>query len=160
MISIRWMELAHPGFQDAVRVIWDCPMLDSGTSYKASRIMQGVEKVNRDIRELRVKLVEKYAKKGEDGKTLTDPRGMVQFESEEKQREFEAEFQKEFESRLLELKVSKIDFQTLGSVRGITPRQWEFLAPILENLPADPEDAPADEELDQGNVIRVPTKKT
>jgi len=160
MIRIKWMDLANPYFQDAVRVIWDCPMLDAPTSYSAHRIYSGVAEVEKQIRVLRMALIDKYAKKDEHGKPVTDPRGHIEFETEEKHKEFEAEFQKEFEARHLELKVSKINFQSLASVRGITPRQWEFLKPIVDNLPEESHDEPSDNSgliLDQsGKPAEIP----
>jgi hypothetical protein len=137
MISMTWLELANPQFQDAVRVIFDCPMLDAKTSYSAGRIYQGIAKTEADIRKLRMELCSKWAKKDDEGKNVTDPRGNIVFKEDGDQAKFEAEFMEEFQKRKLELKVNKIDFEKLASVRGITPRSWEHLKPIVENLPSE-----------------------
>ncbi len=139
MISLSWLQIANPYFQQAVNSIWDCPMLDAKTSYSAHRINQGISSVDKEIKNMRIELCNKYAKKDENGKLITNEKGFVTFETPEKNKEFEDEFQKEFNSRRLELKVTKINFENIISVRGITPRMWEFLEPIMDNLPKDEE---------------------
>lgn len=139
MIKLSWLELAHPHFQQAVRAIWDCPMLDARTSYSAHRIQKGIESTEKEIRNLRISLCEKYAKKDEHGKNVTDERGWITFETPEKNKEFEEAFQKEFQSRSLELKVTKLDFEKIQDIRGITPSMWEHLLPIMDNLPTEDE---------------------
>lgn len=143
MIKLTWMELATPQFQQAVNVIWDCPMLDGATSYTAHRIKKGIEKTEKDVRDLRIKICNKWAKKDANGKVVSNEAGYVEFEKPEDQRSLEEEFEKEFQERSLMLQVSKLDFQKLASVRGITPRMWEFLAPVCDNLPEEePEETP------------------
>jgi hypothetical protein len=143
MIEMSWMELADPRFQEAMNTIWHCPALDAQTSYTAHRIQKGMEKVNLDIKNLRIQLCEKYAKKGEDGKNVVDNHGRIQFENEDKQLEFETEFREQFSTRKLVLKVKKLDFRTLAQVRGITPMMWGPLERVMDNLPQDEEEVEA-----------------
>jgi hypothetical protein len=139
MITLTWLELANPLFQQAVGAIWDCPSLDGHTSYSAHRIRQGIEKVEKDVKDLRLALCKKHGKKDADGKLINDERGWIQFETPEIGKQFEEEFTKEFSERSLEMKVTKLNFEKLVQVRGITPRMWEFLQPVVENLPAESE---------------------
>jgi hypothetical protein len=147
MIRMSWLALAHPQFQNAIRSIWECPMLDARTSYSAHRIQQGIQKTEKDIRNLRIKLCEKWGKKDENGNVVNDEQGFILFERKEDNEAFEKEFRDEFQARELVLKVSKLDFEKLAQVRGITPSMWEFLAPIMDNLPKD-EDEEAQEQLE------------
>jgi hypothetical protein len=115
-------------------------MLDAKTSYSAHRIQQGIQKVDKEIRDLRIELCQKHGKKDENGKLINDERGFITFESPEKNKEFEEEFTKIFNERKVELKVSKLDFEKLANVRGITPSMWEHLIPIMDNLPPEDEE--------------------
>src|SRR5271165_5602869 len=110
MIKMTWLQLAHPLFQQAVNNVFDCPMLDAKTSYTAHRIMQGLSKVEKQIRDLRIEICGKFAKKDEDGKIMQDERGFITFDTPEQNREFEAEFTKIFQERTLELNTNKMDF--------------------------------------------------
>lgn len=149
MIKLTWLQLANPYFQQAMRSIFDCPMLDAKTSYSAHRIQQGIQHVDKEIKDLRIELCNKYGKKDESGKLINDERGFITFESPEKNREFEAAFTKEFSERSLELKVTKLDFEKIINVRGITPSMWEHLVPIMDNLPPE-EEEPVLPEIPEG----------
>lgn len=135
MIKLAWMQIANPYFEQAVNAIWDCPMLDGATSYTAHRIKKGIEKANKQIRDIRIEICRKYAKKGPDGKMLNDASGQIIFENPEDGPKLEADFIKEFETHFLEMEVSKLDFTKLVNVRGLTPRMWEHISPIVDNLP-------------------------
>jgi len=140
VIKLSWLQMAHPEFQQAARQIWNCPMLDAKTSYAAHRIQLGIQKTEKDIRDLRIALCKKYAKVDENGKLLSDERGMVIFETPEQNQKFEEEFTEEFQKRFMELKVKKLDFEKLANIRGISPAQWEHLIPIMDNLPPEDEE--------------------
>lgn len=139
MINLTWLQMAHPHFQEAVDVIWNCPQLDGETSYRAHRLRLGIEKTNKDIAEMRKGILNKYGKKDENGKLINDERGFIQFDKPEDHKAFEEEFTKEFSSRSMDLKINKLDFRKLAVVRGITPKFWEHLEPITDNLPQDEE---------------------
>lgn len=135
MITLTWLELANPAFQDAVQVIWDCPMLDGHTSYSAHRIQSGIAVVEKEIAHFRKNLTQKHGKKDEHGKLINDERGYIVFDTPEQHKAFEAEFTEKFKTRKIELKVNKIDFEKIVNVRGITPSMWQYLMPIIDNLP-------------------------
>jgi hypothetical protein len=164
MIKISWLEMANPYFEQAVNAIWDCPSLDGSTAYTAHRIKTGIEKANKDIRALRIEICGKYGKRGEDGKLLNDAQGNIIFENPEQDGpKLEAEFIKAFENNFMELKVSKLDFQKLVNVRGITPRMWAHLSQIVENMPEEQvEESPAvsDEAPSKIEVVKSPKRKT
>lgn len=145
MIELTWLEMANPQFQAACQSIWDCPMLDGHTSYTAHRIQQAIEKADKEIWALRKEVLRRHGKKNENGELINDEKGNIVFEDSDKGPQiFEADFLKEFNGKKVTLKVSKIDFQKLVQVRGITPRHWKFLAPIVDNLPV--EEGPANGE--------------
>ncbi len=153
MIKLSYMEIMHPNFREAANVIWNSAQLDGKTSYSAHRVKKGIDKVLKEIPKLQNDLAVNYCKfteVGEEGKKQKiahrDPRGSIMFESPEKQDEFEEAFTKMFTEKYLELKVNKIDFNCLMHVKGLTPSHWEFLSPIVENLPAE------EEETDQTEV--------
>lgn len=151
MIELTWLHMANPQFHQAINTIWDCPQMDAATSYSAHRIKQKIEKVDKEIRDLRMEICKKYGKKDESGKLINDERGYIVFDKPEDNKAFEEEFTKEFNHRKAQLKVSKIDFKNLAQVRGLPPRCWEFLAPIVDNLPVEEEDLP-DDSTGGGNI--------
>ena len=147
MIKLTWLELSHPNFQQALNAIFDCPNLDPKTSYTASRLLKAVEAANKDAHALRISLIDKYAQKDEKGKIIEDANRFVKFEKDEDRVKFEEEFTKEFGKRTVELQVSKLPFQSLTPVRGITARSWEFLAPVVDGLPEENEEDPLQEKM-------------
>lgn len=161
MVTLSWLEMAHPEFNSAVNAIGNCPNLDAHTSYRAGKIIDAIDQANKDIRDLRYTLCQKYGQKGDDGKVMTDETGMIQFESADKRKEFEEEFTKEFKAHKVDIKANKLDFQTLASVRGITPRQWPLIKCIVDNMPEDEPVAPAPEEPPkEGTIVKLPTRKS
>lgn len=158
MIELTWLQMAHPEFNAAVQAIWNCPNLEAQTSYAAHRIQKQIEKADKEIKQLRMDLCDKYGKKDDNGKLVTDERNFITFKSPEDNKKFEKEFTAEFQKRKVVMKVTKIDFHQLTQVRGITPRHWEFLEPIVENLPPmeEPEETvEVDTTVPKGKIHRI-----
>jgi hypothetical protein len=158
MITLSWMQMGHPDFHTAIKAIFDCPNLDGATSYKAHRVQQCIEGVDREIKALRLELCKTFAKTDDKGELVFDEEGVLQFESEEDKKALEKAFMKEFSERKAELKVSKLDFRTLTPVRGIMPRMWPLLLPICDNLPneedvEDREEAPTNFKAPTSQII-------
>lgn len=148
-ITLSWFQLANHDFQRAINEIWNCPMMDAGTSYTAHRIKLRIDKADKEVRNLRIEIANKYAKKDEAGKPIQDKAGYLQFEKPEDAEAFEQEFVKEFEGRKVTMKISKMNFQKLTAIKGITPRMWEQLVPIVDNFPKeeDEDEAPVSEKV-------------
>lgn len=140
MIELSWFQIASPQFQTACQQIWDCPRLDAKTSYSAHRIKTALDKVNEEVTKLRHHLIQKHGKKDENGQLIHDSEGRITFDDPiEGMRAFEEEFLKEFNNRKVELKINKLNFQDLNEAQGISPRAWEQLKPIIDNLPEQDE---------------------
>lgn len=143
MIKLSYMEILNPRFRQAADVIWNSPQLDGQTSYSAHRIKKGIDKVLKNFRQQQEELALGFAKSTEvDGKKILhrDPNGNLMFDGSEQQEGFEKKFEEVFSEKYLELQVTKIDFEKLKGVRGLTPSHWEFLQPIVENFPPEEEE--------------------
>lgn len=129
-------------------MIWNSQGLDAKTSYSAHRIQKGIEKVFKDVRELQKKLADKYAKKtkvGDKEILHRDPQtGQLMFDGPEQEQAFYKAMQDEIEPKELKLEVSKLHFNQLAGVRGISPNHWAYLGHIVEGMPGDePEEKPS-----------------
>lgn len=146
MITLSFLQVAHPVFQQAMQTIWNAPMLDAQASYTAHRIREKVAKADKEIADMRTTLLDKYGKKDAEGKLIVDAQGWVAFENKEDNEKFETEFQEAFGAKVINLKVTKLNFQSLAPVRGITTMMWPHLIPIVDGLPAEePEESEEDD---------------
>jgi len=141
MIQMTYYQALEPAFREAANAIWHSPNLDAKTSYSAHRVKKALDKVFKEASQIQQDLAKKYAKmtKLPDGKEILhrDPSGRLMFDDDKKAAEFEAEFEKVFREKKLELKVTKLPFAAIQRVQGLAPVYWEHLEPIVEGLPKE-----------------------
>lgn len=142
MIEMTYREALQPEFRQAAGAIWYSDGLDAKTSYSANRIKKALDTVMKDAAKIQEELGLKYAKSTvlPDGKKIlhrNPPHGSLSFENDEAKFAFEKEFDQALTEKKLTLEVSKLKFESLSRVQGLTPAAWDFLGAIVEGLPEE-----------------------
>jgi hypothetical protein len=123
---VKLKDLIVPEFQQALQAL-----MNADNSIKASyaiiKTFRIINDLQSDYETLRTGLIQKYGKRGEDGKALMNE-GRTQYLIENK-KEFDSEFKSLLE---LEVEILKIPLSAVENTR-LTPAMLMILQPIINN---------------------------